>query len=143
MRSQTFGGTRSIDLSLTVSNSGGGSSPGQWLRGMVSPFLPAGFGTGLHAVVQLSWPAVGEDGGQSVAISLSPCESLLIPLRGFRRILHRYVRWSIPKVPLVELNAGGEMRLPPGREGGVTGHVSSLCKASQALARSSSKEQEI
>jgi len=108
------------------------------LRGMVSPFLPAGFGTGLHAVVQLSWPAVWEDGGQSVAISLSPCESLLIPLRCYRRILRRYVRRSIPDVPLVELNAGGEMRLYPVREGGVTHHVGSLCKASQALARSSS-----
>ncbi len=86
------------------------------LRGMVSPFLPAGFGTGLHAVVQLAWPAVWEDGGQSVAISLSPCESLLIPLRCYRRILHRYVRWSIPNVPLIELNAGGEMRLHPDRE---------------------------
>ncbi len=96
------------------------------LRGMVSPFLPAGFGTGLHAVVQLSWPAVWEDEGQSVAISLSPCESLLIPLRGFRRILRRYVRRSIPDVPLVELNAGGEMRLYPVREGGVTHHVGSL-----------------
>jgi hypothetical protein len=113
------------------------------LRGMVSPFLPAGFGIGLHAVVQLAWPTVWEDGGQSVAISLSPCESLLIPLRGFRRILRRYVRRSIPDVPLIELNAGDEKRLPPGREEGVTGHVGSHSKASQALARSSSKEQEI
>jgi hypothetical protein len=72
------------------------------LRGMVSPFLPTGFGTGLHAVGQLAWPAVWEDGGQSVAISLSPCESLLIPLHCYRRILHRYVRRSIPHVPLIE-----------------------------------------
>src|SRR5207248_456008 len=49
------------------------------LRGMVSPFLPPGFGIGLHAVVQLSWPQEWEDDGQYVAISLSPCESLLIP----------------------------------------------------------------
>ena len=75
------------------------------LRGMVSPFLPAGFETGLYAVVQLSWPQVWEDEDQSVAISLSPCESLLIPLRCYRRMLYRYVRWSIPDVSLVELNA--------------------------------------
>jgi hypothetical protein len=74
------------------------------LRGMVSPFLPAGFGAGLRAVVQLSWPQVWEDEGQSVAISLSPCESLLIPLRSYRRILHQYVRHNVPDVPLVELD---------------------------------------
>ena len=42
-----------------------------------------------------------------VAISLSPCESLLIPLRCARRILHRYVRRSISNVPLIELNEQG------------------------------------
>lgn len=75
------------------------------LRGMVSPFLPTGFGKRLHAVAQLSWPQVWEDEGRSVAISLSPCESLLIPLRCYRRILHKYVYQSIPDVPLVELDA--------------------------------------
>jgi hypothetical protein len=74
------------------------------LRGMVSPFLPPGLGTGLHAVVQLSWPRKWEDDDQHVAISLSPCESLLIPLRCYRRILHQYVGRIIPEVPLVELN---------------------------------------
>jgi hypothetical protein len=74
------------------------------LRGMVSPFLPPGFGTGLHGVVQLSWPQEWEDDGQYVAISLSPCESLLIPLRCYRRILHQYFGRIIPVVCLVELN---------------------------------------
>ena len=74
------------------------------LRGMVSPFLSPGFGTGLCAVVQLSWPREWEDDGQHVAISLSPCESLLIPLRCYRRILHQYVGRIIPEVSLVELN---------------------------------------
>lgn len=74
------------------------------LRGMVSPFLPAGFGTCLRAVAQLSWPQVWEDEGQSVAISLSPCESLLIPLRCYRRILYHYVRQCISGVSLVELD---------------------------------------
>jgi len=74
------------------------------LRGMVSPFLPAGFGAGLHVVALLPWPQVWEDEGQSVAISLSPCESLLIPLHCYRRMLHLYVRQSIPHVPLIALD---------------------------------------
>jgi hypothetical protein len=74
------------------------------LRGMVSPFLPAGFGNGLRAVAQLSWSQMWEEGGQSVAISLSPCESLLIPLRCYRRVLYRYTHQSIPDVPLLELD---------------------------------------
>ena len=74
------------------------------LRGMVSPFLPVGFGTRLLGVAQLSWPKAWEDEGRSVAISLSPCESLLIPLRCYRCILHHYVSQSIPNVPLVELD---------------------------------------
>ncbi len=97
------------------------------LRGMVSPFLPLGFGTCLQAIVQLSWPTVWEDEGQRVAISLSPCESLLIPLRCYRRILHRYVLRSIPSVPLIEQNTGDQMRLAPDREGGVTCHIGTLC----------------
>jgi hypothetical protein len=81
------------------------------LRGMVSPFLPAGFGTCLHAVAQLSWPQVWEDEGRSVAISLSPCESLLIPLRCYHRLLSKYVRQSVPGVPLVELDvSAGPLR---------------------------------
>jgi len=142
-RAERFAIARNLGLSRKAAHQATLNPPGciaeqafGLLRGMVSTFLPAGFGTGLHAVVQLAWPAVWEDGGQSVAISLSPCESLLIPLRAFRRILRRYVGRSIPDVPLVELNAGDEKRLPPEREGGVTGHVGSLCKASQALARS-------
>jgi hypothetical protein len=112
------------------------------LRGTVSPFLPVGFGTDLCAVVQLPWRQAWEDEGQSVAISLSPCESLLIPLRCYHRMLHRYVHWSIPDVPLVELNVGDEMRLPSDHKGGIAQHLGTLCKTSEALGRSSRKEQE-
>lgn len=75
------------------------------LRGMVSPFLPPGFGTSVYALVQRSWPDAWEDKGQHVAISLSPCESVLLPLRCYRRILRRYVRQRMPGLPLVELQA--------------------------------------
>ena len=105
------------------------------LRGMVSPFLPAGFGTGLQAVVQLSWPQVWEDEGQRVAISLSPCESLLIPLRCYRRILQWYVRRSLPYIPLIERNAGNLVRLPLDRQVGVTRHVGALRLTKESLAR--------
>jgi hypothetical protein len=132
-RAEQFAIARNLGLSCRAAHQATLNPPGciteqmfGLLRGMVSPFLPAGFGTGLHAVVQLAWPAVWEDGGQSVAISLSPCESLLIPLRCYRPILRRYVRRSIPDVPLVELDAGDETRLYPVREGGVTHHVGSL-----------------
>jgi hypothetical protein len=96
------------------------------LRGMVNPFLPTCFGKGLRVIAHIPWPQVWEEEDQRVAISLSPCESLLIPLRCYRHILHRYVRWSIPNVPLIELDAEGQMRFPPGREGGVRNHVGPL-----------------
>jgi hypothetical protein len=75
------------------------------LRGMVSPFLPAGFGGNLHAIVQLAWPTAWEEVGRCVAISLSPCESVLVPLRCYRRILRRYVYQSLLDLPLIELQA--------------------------------------
>ena len=84
------------------------------LRGMVSPFLPTGFGKGLRAVAQLCWPQMWEDDGQSVALSLSPCESLLIPLRCYRRVLHRYACQTIPDVPLLELDVSPDQFVATG-----------------------------
>lgn len=60
------------------------------LRGMVSPFLPPGRGAELAALVQLAWPTSWEHADQRVAISLSPYESLLIPLSSYGRILASY-----------------------------------------------------
>lgn len=78
------------------------------LRGMVNPFLPAGFGSGLYAVVQLAWLTAWEDEDQRVAISVSPCESLLLPLRCYRSVLRRYLSQCMPGLPLVELKSMGE-----------------------------------
>ena len=75
------------------------------LRGMISPFLPAGCAACLHAIVQLPWPRLLSDDRQSVAVSLSPCESLLIPLRCYRRILQGYVCRSRSGTHLVEMEA--------------------------------------
>ncbi len=91
------------------------------LRGMVNPFLPTGFGKGLRAIAQLSWPQVWEKEGQSVAISLSPCESLLIPLHCYRRVLYRYARQTNPGVPLLELDfSPGQFVATGSIEGGRT-----------------------
>jgi hypothetical protein len=57
------------------------------------------------------------------------------PLHYYRRIHHRYVRWSVPDIPLVELNAGDEMRLPSDHVEGVTQQVGTLREASEVLAR--------
>lgn len=84
------------------------------LRGMISPFLPTGFEKGLRAIAQVSWPRVWEDEGQSVALSLSPCESLLIPLRCYRRVLHRYACQTIPDVPLIELDVSPDQFVATG-----------------------------
>ena len=65
-----------------------------FLRGIVSPFLSEGHWNDLHALVQLAWPPEWEQ--QHVAISLSPCESLLIPLRFYGGILCRYVPKTMP-----------------------------------------------
>jgi hypothetical protein len=87
------------------------------LRGMVSPFLPSGFGSSLHAIVQLPWLQVWEDEGHSVAISLSPYESLLIPLRCYHRMLHRYMRLSIPTIPPGRTQRRGRRCTSPGMSG--------------------------
>ena len=60
------------------------------LRGMISPFLPPGYGANLTALVHTTWKYTAG----SVAISLSPCESLFIPLHAYGRMLASYVQWS-------------------------------------------------
>ena len=74
------------------------------LRGMVSPFIPLGFGTALRAVAHLSWPTEWEEQeSHSSAISLSPCESLLVPLRCYRQILTGHLHWCLSGTPFIEL----------------------------------------
>ncbi|TMD42570.1 MAG: hypothetical protein E6I93_20085 [Chloroflexi bacterium] len=57
------------------------------LPGMVSPFLPPLRPTRLVSVVQVPWPAVWEEQGKAVGVSLSLFESLILPLSCFRAVV--------------------------------------------------------
>ena len=58
--------------------------------GMVSPFLPPKYPTRLAAVVQIPWPVDWEREQREVAIALSLCESLMLPLSSFLDVLREY-----------------------------------------------------
>jgi len=60
------------------------------LPGMVSPFLPPLRSTRLVSVVQVPWPAVWEEQGKAVGVSLSLFESLILPLSCFRAVVLQY-----------------------------------------------------
>ena len=60
------------------------------LPGMVSPFLPPLRPTRLVSVVQVPWPAVWEEQGKAVGVSLSLFESLILPLSCFRAVVLQY-----------------------------------------------------
>jgi hypothetical protein len=60
------------------------------LEGMVSPFLHPDRVRGLLAVVFLTPPTGAADEARQVAISLSPFESLAVPLGSFQSLLYAY-----------------------------------------------------
>lgn len=67
------------------------------LEGMVSPFLHPGRLRNLHAVVFLADPTKSTDGNEQAAISLSPFESLSVPLASFQHLLHAYAGTIYPE----------------------------------------------
>ncbi len=73
------------------------------LPGMVSPFLPPLRSTRLAAVVLMPWPRWWEEQEREVAVSLSPWESLLLPLRCLIDIVRCYARHAYPYARLIEL----------------------------------------
>jgi hypothetical protein len=73
--------------------------------GMVSPFLHPTLHTAFGALVILPWPEQWEAYGREVAISLSLWESLLLPLRCLRPLIHSYARKAYPDVPIIELES--------------------------------------
>ncbi len=76
------------------------------LPGMVSPFLPPLHPGRLTAVVQVPWPADWDKQGREVGVSLSLCESLLLPLTCFRAILRQYVTEAYaPTIRWIELSS--------------------------------------
>jgi hypothetical protein len=73
------------------------------LPGMISPFVQPLRCTELAAVALIPWPQVWEEQETEVAVSLSPWESLLLPLRCLRSIICSYARCAYPTVRLIEL----------------------------------------
>ena len=75
--------------------------------GMVSPFLPPKYPTRLAAVVQIPWPVDWEREQREVAIALSLCESLMLPLSSFLDVLREYAKHAYPdQVSFVVLPEG-------------------------------------
>jgi len=60
------------------------------LTGMVSPFLEPARSTTVQAVVFLKHLEIGGDWDKLVAISVSPFESLLVPIASFHTLLYAY-----------------------------------------------------
>ena len=73
------------------------------LPGMISPFMRPLRRTSLVAVALLPWPEAWEEPETEVAVSLSPWESLLLPLRCLRSIIYNYAGCAYPSVRLIEL----------------------------------------
>jgi hypothetical protein len=76
------------------------------LAGMVSPFLPPLHSSRLTAMVQVPWPALWDEQGKAVGVSLSLFESLLLPLTCFRAILRQYAAQAyVPALRWIELSS--------------------------------------
>jgi hypothetical protein len=75
--------------------------------GMVSPFLHPERGAHLSALVLLPWSQRWEAQEREVAISLSLWESLALPVRCLRPLVHQYARCAYPEVRLIELGSEG------------------------------------
>ncbi len=78
------------------------------LPGMISPFVRPLRRTGLAAVALIPWPQAWEEHETEVAVSLSPWESLLLPLRCLRSIVCSYANYAYPTVRLIELPGEGD-----------------------------------
>ena len=79
---------------------------------MVSPFMSPGVSAHrLQAVILLTATAVGyEAREQMVAVSLSPCESLLLPLTQFRVLTQMYARRAYPMLQCLEIDRPAAIR---------------------------------
>jgi hypothetical protein len=76
------------------------------LTGMVSPFISPGMSAHrLQAVIFLTATAGGwEPREHMMAVSLSPCESLLLPLTQFQALTQMYARRAYPKLRYLEID---------------------------------------
>lgn len=73
------------------------------LRGMVSPFLPPGRPSRLTALVQLD---PGTRPGAQTSLSISPCESILVPTESVGQIVEAYAARAYPYVDRFSLDGG-------------------------------------
>lgn len=82
------------------------------LTGMVSPFVSPGVSAHrLQAVIVLEGTVVEyEPRAQMVAISLSPYESLLVPLTQFRALTQRYAQRAYPTLRCLEIGPAGVIK---------------------------------
>jgi hypothetical protein len=71
--------------------------------GMVSPFFPPQRPIQVDALALIPWPRQWEDQEKEIAISLSLWESLLLPVRCLRTLLHCYAVVAYPHIPILEL----------------------------------------
>lgn len=74
------------------------------LPGMVSPFLSPLRPTRLVSVVQVSWPTEWQEQGKAVGISLSLCESLILPLTCLRAVVLQYAVRACPGMRWLEVS---------------------------------------
>jgi hypothetical protein len=77
--------------------------------GMVSPFLHPTLHTALDVLALLPWPKRWEAQEREVAISLSLWESLVLPLRCLRPLIHSYARRAYPQVRVIGLESEGTL----------------------------------
>ena len=75
--------------------------------GMVSPLLHPQRVAPLSALVLLPWPTRWETKAREVALSLSLWESLALPVRCLRPLLHAYASRAYPQVRFIELGIAG------------------------------------
>jgi len=73
------------------------------LRGIVNPFIQPDRDIVLGALVHLPWPEAWA--AEEVAVSISPCESVRVPLQSYWSILSRYIAEILPDLDLIELKA--------------------------------------
>lgn len=71
--------------------------------GMVSPFLNPSHVQPIAALAIRAWPALWEEDGRDVALSLSLQESLLLPLRCLRSLLQDFARQAYPSAMFIEI----------------------------------------
>ena len=78
------------------------------LRGIVNLFIQPCYLTQLQ-IVHLPWPQEWEDNDHQANISISPIESVFIPLHRYRRIVHSYIEHIMQTPYFEQIGEDGEI----------------------------------